>query len=160
MLVGTSKPKDNELCRGATYQRSPVVHIPDIVPITIWRDSGDFISIVESDKTFIPPIKKAHIDQYIIQRQVGDDIQNLDIAPMRKVRQKSLKSHCECVAGIGPHGTCKHVVSALLIMENFVSNDDVYLSKSSKETLQTFKSPRKLYGGEPVVPEKLCRALF
>ncbi|CAB4060680.1 unnamed protein product [Lepeophtheirus salmonis] len=67
---------------------------------------------------------------------------------------KVVNSHCECVAGIGLHGTCKHVGSAFLIIENCVSNGILYISKSSTETLQTFKRPTKLYVGEPVVPEK------
>uniref|UniRef100_A0A0K2VD85 SWIM-type domain-containing protein n=1 Tax=Lepeophtheirus salmonis TaxID=72036 RepID=A0A0K2VD85_LEPSM len=57
-----------------------------------------------------------------------------------------INGHYECAARIGSHGTCKHVVSALLIMENFVSNGIVYISKSSNETLQTFKRSRTRSG--------------
>ncbi|CAB4065296.1 unnamed protein product [Lepeophtheirus salmonis] len=111
---------------------------------------------------------RAHIEHYVMHQQVGDDIQNLDIVSMCKggknerislglelLRHRKsgevVNSHCECAAGIGPHGTCKHVVSALLTMEIFVSYGILYISKSSTETLRTFKSPRKLYGREPVV---------
>ncbi|CAB4054702.1 MKL [Lepeophtheirus salmonis] len=81
--------KSDLIERLVSYQRNadfrgPVVQIPDMVPMPIWRDSGYSKSIIKSDKTSIPPITKAHIEHYVIHRQVGDDIQNLDIASMRK----------------------------------------------------------------------------
>ena len=31
-----------------------------------------------------------------------------------------LNLHCECPSGIGPHSTCKHIIAALMMLNNFV----------------------------------------
>jgi hypothetical protein len=64
-------------------------------------------------------------------------------------------SHCECPVGKGPHCTCKHIVSVLLVLVDFVVNGDLSVVKSCTEQLQTFKKPGKLYSGAPVAAEKM-----
>ncbi|CAB4063005.1 unnamed protein product [Lepeophtheirus salmonis] len=72
--------KSDQIDRLVSYQRNadfvgPVVQIPDMAPMSIWRDSGDFKGIVESDRKSIPPITKAQIEHYVIYRQRIDDVQ-------------------------------------------------------------------------------------
>jgi hypothetical protein len=64
-------------------------------------------------------------------------------------------SHCECAVGKGPHATCKHIVSMLLILVHFVAGGDLSVVKSCTEQLQTFKKPGKMYNGAPVPAESL-----
>ncbi|XP_074643803.1 uncharacterized protein LOC141915295 isoform X2 [Tubulanus polymorphus] len=62
-------------------------------------------------------------------------------------------SHCECPAGKGPNGTCKHVAAVLLMFANFVSSDGPNapeILKSCTENLQTFHKPKSVYTGSPV----------
>jgi len=68
-------------------------------------------------------------------------------------------SHCECPAGIGPHGTCKHLTAALLVLVRFVKTGELRVVKSCTETLQNFQTPKKLHQGSPVKAEKIGKGL-
>lgn len=72
-----------------------------------------------------------------------------------KVTGDILNSHCECPAGRGPHGTCKHVAAVALMLSKFVSGDEIYVDKSCTENLQVFHKPRHSYSGSPVKAEDL-----
>ena len=67
-------------------------------------------------------------------------------------------SHCECPGGMGPHGTCKHVVAVLLVCVSFKSSGLVKIAKSCTETLQNFHRPKRAHTGSPVRCEKLKSA--
>ena len=59
--------------------------------------------------------------------------------------------HCECPAGTGPTGTCKHVVAVLLAIVNFSEDSNALQVKlSCTEELQTFKKPKRPHQGSPV----------
>ncbi|XP_061184370.1 uncharacterized protein LOC133192371 [Saccostrea echinata] len=72
-----------------------------------------------------------------------------------KVTGDILNSHCECPAGRGPHGTCKHVAAFALMLSKFVSGEEMYIEKSCTENLQVFHKPRYSYNGSPVKAEEL-----
>jgi len=59
-------------------------------------------------------------------------------------------SECECPAGKGPHGTCKHVAAMLGMLEVFRRTGDLLCRKSCTDRLQTFHHPRQVYDGSPV----------
>ena len=61
-----------------------------------------------------------------------------------------LNSDCECPAGKGPHGTCKHIAAILQMLDIFVRTSSLLCRKSCTDTLQTFHQPRQLYDGSPV----------
>ena len=70
--------------------------------------------------------------------------------------------HCECPAGMGPTGTCKHVVGVLLAIVNFVKQGVLQVQLSCTEQLQAFKKPKRPHQGPPVLAEDLgkgCRWL-
>jgi len=64
-------------------------------------------------------------------------------------------SHCECPGGIGPHGTCKHIVACLFVLADFRSTGVLKVTKSCTETLQSFHRPKQLHSGSPVKAENL-----
>ena len=68
-------------------------------------------------------------------------------------------SHCECPAGVGPHGTCKHLTAVLLVLSIFVQSGDLKVLKSCTETLQSFQRPRKIHSGSPVKAENIGSGL-
>jgi hypothetical protein len=64
-------------------------------------------------------------------------------------------SHCECPSGCGPHGTCKHVIAAWLILVDFVDSGNLKILESCTEQLQSFHRPKKLHSGSPKKAEKM-----
>ena len=68
-------------------------------------------------------------------------------------------SHCECPGGVGPHGTCKHIVAILLVCSSFKLTGKLDVAKSCTETLQNFHHPNRSHAGSPVRCEKLGRRL-
>ena len=64
-------------------------------------------------------------------------------------------THCECPGGMGPHATCKHVVSVLFVLIHFISTKEIVISKSCTETLQSFHQPKRFHLGSPVKAENL-----
>ena len=68
-----------------------------------------------------------------------------------------LQAHCECPAGRGPTGTCKHIVAGLLALVKFAQEGTLQVQLSCTETLQTFKKPTKSHHGSPVLAENLPR---
>lgn len=73
------------------------------------------------------------------------------LEPIGEVRN----SHCECPGGMGPHATCKHVVSILLVLIHFVSTGEIIIAKSCTEQLQSFHRPKKAHTGSPLKAEEL-----
>lgn len=61
-----------------------------------------------------------------------------------------MNSDCECPAGKGPHGTCKHVAALLGMLEVFTRTGDLLCRKSCTDKLQTFHHPHKAYDGSPL----------
>ncbi|XP_033730972.1 uncharacterized protein LOC117320491 [Pecten maximus] len=66
-----------------------------------------------------------------------------------------VNSACECPAGKGPHGTCKHIASVLLMLGNFISNGTLQVQKTCTENLQSFHKPKSIYDGKPVPVEDM-----
>lgn len=64
-----------------------------------------------------------------------------------------LNSHCECPAGRGPHGTCKHIAAVMVMLCLFSSGKQLYIKKTCMENLQTFHQPKHNYHGK-------CGTLF
>ncbi|XP_013391521.1 uncharacterized protein LOC106159688 [Lingula anatina] len=60
-----------------------------------------------------------------------------------------VNSHCECPGGMGPHGTCKHVASVLLLLVQLTSTGELALTGSCTDVLQTFHKPKKAHTGSP-----------
>ena len=57
-------------------------------------------------------------------------------------------SHCECPAGKGPHGTCKHIACVLITLEKFTGGADIGISKTCTEILQSFHKPARKHEGK------------
>ena len=60
-----------------------------------------------------------------------------------------LQAHCECPAGRGPTGTCKHIVTVLLALVQFAKEGTLQVQLSCTEELQTFKKPKRSHQGFP-----------
>ncbi|XP_046331249.2 uncharacterized protein LOC124114619 [Haliotis rufescens] len=60
-----------------------------------------------------------------------------------------VNTHCECPAGKGPHGTCKHLASVLLMLSQFKSTGVIAVRRSCTDRLQTFHRPQKEYSDSP-----------
>ncbi|XP_064607957.1 uncharacterized protein LOC135472402 [Liolophura sinensis] len=58
-----------------------------------------------------------------------------------------LNSHCECPAGKGPHGTCKHLAAVLLMLCKFMQHGEINIRKTCTENPQTFHQPSALHSG-------------
>ncbi len=56
--------------------------------------------------------------------------------------------HCECPAGKGPAGTCKHVAAVALMLTEFKSSGKLQTTVSCTEQLQTFHQPLRKHTGE------------
>ena len=67
-------------------------------------------------------------------------------------RGEVINTDCECPAGKGPHGTCKHVAALLVMMSNFLQTGELTMKKGCTDVLQTFHKPQKTYQG-------MCKAL-
>ncbi|CAB4066733.1 unnamed protein product [Lepeophtheirus salmonis] len=57
-----------------------------------------------------------------------------------------LSSNWEYAGGIGDHPMCKDIVSALIVLEDFISNGTVNMLESCTEQLQLFKSKISSWG--------------
>nr|XP_034306619.1 uncharacterized protein LOC105318360 isoform X2 [Crassostrea gigas] len=66
-----------------------------------------------------------------------------------------LNSHCECPAGKGPHGTCKHVAAVFLMVESFVEKGNLAVRKGCTDNLQSFHVPKKIYDGKPLAADRI-----
>jgi uncharacterized Zn finger protein len=59
-----------------------------------------------------------------------------------------VNTHCECPAGIGPHGTCKHLAAVYLALIQLVQEKQLSgMNEGCTDKLQTFHKPPKKYGG-------------
>lgn len=70
-------------------------------------------------------------------------------------------SHCECPSGKGPHGTCKHIASVLLMLVDFISSGSLRIQRTCTESLQTHHQPKRKYVGslakaETMPAKKIC----
>ena len=70
-----------------------------------------------------------------------------------------MQSHCECPAGRGPTGTCKHTVAVLLVLVKFADDGILEVQHSCTDELQTFKKPTGTHKGSPVRAEELGKAI-
>uniref|UniRef100_K1P1G8 Uncharacterized protein n=1 Tax=Magallana gigas TaxID=29159 RepID=K1P1G8_MAGGI len=69
---------------------------------------------------------------------------------MDKSTGDNLNSDCECPAGKGPHGTCKHLTAVLLMLQHFTETGSAVIDKSCTEKLQLFPTPKATYHGVPM----------
>lgn len=61
-------------------------------------------------------------------------------------------SFCECPAGAGDEGTCKHVAAALLTIVLMKDTKDMCgVNSSCTDALQSFHKPKKMHVGEAVM---------
>lgn len=67
---------------------------------------------------------------------------------MDKRTGDTLNSDCECPAGKGPHGTCKHLAAVLLMLQHFTETGSIVIDKSCTENLQLFHKPKSTYHGK------------
>ncbi|XP_021362744.1 uncharacterized protein LOC110456373 [Mizuhopecten yessoensis] len=72
-----------------------------------------------------------------------------------KLTGDPVNTHCECPAGKGPHGTCKHLAAVLLMLQHFINTGEIQVEKSCTESLQTFHKPKFTHKGAPVAAEEL-----
>lgn len=66
-----------------------------------------------------------------------------------------IHSHCECPAGVGPKGTCKHIAAVLLCLYKFAIEGELLVGKACTEELQTFHHPAKKHKGSPLKAEQM-----
>lgn len=59
-----------------------------------------------------------------------------------------LNSHCECPAGRGPHGTCKHLAAVAIVLLSCSEGKGLRIQRSCTENLQTFHKPKHSYSGK------------
>ena len=60
-------------------------------------------------------------------------------------------SHCECPAGKGPNGLCKHIAAVCLMLCMFKEDGKLSLSLSCTEKLQVFHRPVKKHTGGCII---------
>ncbi|XP_062590250.1 uncharacterized protein LOC134251845 [Saccostrea cucullata] len=69
-----------------------------------------------------------------------------------------LSSHCECPAGKGPNGTCKHLAAVMVMLEKFTGLGELTgIEKTCTENLMMFNKPKISHKGSPVKVEHLSR---
>ncbi|XP_062616798.1 uncharacterized protein LOC134278502 [Saccostrea cucullata] len=69
-----------------------------------------------------------------------------------------LSSHCECPAGKGPNGTCKHLAAVMVMLERFTGLGELTgIEKTCTENLMMFNKPKTSHKGSPVKVEHLSR---
>ena len=73
---------------------------------------------------------------------------------MDKRTGDAINSDCECPAGKGPHGTCKHLAAVMLMLQHFTETGNVAVDKSCTENLQLFHKPKATYHGKSNWPKK------
>ncbi|XP_048481341.1 uncharacterized protein LOC119694264 [Plutella xylostella] len=66
-----------------------------------------------------------------------------------------LETQCECAAGMGPYGQCKHILVVLIGITDMVQHRRIKMKTSITNRLQTFHQPRRLHSGDPVRAEDL-----
>ena len=66
---------------------------------------------------------------------------------MEKASGDPIASHCECPAGKGPHGTCKHLAAVMVLLEEFTAKGELNIEKSCTENLQMFNKPKVMHKG-------------
>nr|XP_011451676.2 uncharacterized protein LOC105345270 [Crassostrea gigas] len=69
-----------------------------------------------------------------------------------------LSSHCECPAGKGQNGTCKHLAAVMGMLEKFIGLGELTgIEKTCTESLMMFNKPKTSHKGSPVKVENLSR---
>lgn len=59
-----------------------------------------------------------------------------------------LSSHCECPAGKGPNGTCKHLAAVMVMLEKFIGLGELTgIEKTCTESLMMFNKPKTSHKG-------------
>ncbi|XP_033727389.1 uncharacterized protein LOC117316737 [Pecten maximus] len=66
-----------------------------------------------------------------------------------------LCSHCECPAGKGSNGTCKHLAAVMVMLEKFTDTGELEIERTCTENLMMFNRPKHLHKGYPVKAEDL-----
>nr|CAB3263320.1 uncharacterized protein LOC108950671 [Phallusia mammillata] len=62
---------------------------------------------------------------------------------------------CECPAGKGPNGTCKHLAAIAMVLARFVEMHEIWINPSCTEKLQSFHHPRVIQRGNAMRTSKL-----
>lgn len=60
-------------------------------------------------------------------------------------------SDCECPAGKGPNGTCKHIAAVALLLVKFRETRIIPIPRGCTDNLQTFHKPKKSFQVEQSV---------
>ena len=97
----TSAEDKNSLKKGALMAKE------NIAALSFFKDS-------DSNQTFFSGIVNAAMKkkvQYSIKFVLNNSTGEIQC------------SHCECPAGMGPHGTCKHVIAALMALSDFSAKE-------------------------------------
>lgn len=66
-----------------------------------------------------------------------------------------LHAQCECAAGAGPQGHCKHIRTVLLALVDHTNTGGMKLELTCTEQVQSFHRPKKLHLGSPVKASSL-----
>ncbi|VDI42211.1 Hypothetical predicted protein, partial [Mytilus galloprovincialis] len=153
--------------------KNPVIHAPEPLEVE-WPVSG-FKQLKKEHKVIMPKLSREQIEAYFLYRMAEDNVYSGDLQSMTKGQlmfeshrvtynyrlklEKSsgdpLNSHCECPAGRGPHGSCKHVAAVLIMISDFITTGNVNTGRSCTDTLMMFTKPKSSYSGSPVKAEKL-----
>ncbi|XP_021369785.1 uncharacterized protein LOC110460902 [Mizuhopecten yessoensis] len=91
----------------------------------------------------------------LITRANASDVTYNYKIKLEKISGDPVNTHCECPAGKGPHGTCKHDAAVLLMIEHFTDSGTMKVQKSCTENLQNFHKPKFLYDGKPIATENI-----
>lgn len=70
-----------------------------------------------------------------------------------------MNSQCECPVGQGPHATCKHVVAAALVLQDYPQSGKLKIKESCTETLQSFHRPSNPFVGPQITTEQMGHGL-
>ncbi|XP_062603717.1 uncharacterized protein LOC134265512 [Saccostrea cucullata] len=129
-----------------------------------WPTSG-FKQLQKDHHLILRKISKEQIEAYFIYRMADDRQARNDLKSITKgqlmyesdrvsyiykikLDKKSgdpVNTHCECPAGKGPHGSCKHIAAVLLMIKEFTESRELRLGKSCTDTLMMFTKPKSSY---------------
>jgi hypothetical protein len=70
--------------RNDDFRAGPSIPIPESNPMPSWPPMGGFRTLTVSDQCVIPRILPAHIEHYVLHRQVQDRESNHDVSALKK----------------------------------------------------------------------------
>ena len=127
----------NSLRKGALMSKN------NIVAVSFLKDSSNSLIFFTGIVSAAMKKKVQYSVKFILNSQTAE-VQN---------------SHCECPAGMGPHGTCKHIIAALMSVSDFSVNKNLTIQQCCTSELQKFHHPKKMHSGSPVRADQMGRGL-